>query len=115
MNASDPTRSQCPCLFLFDSGASGVKKPALQTFTGALLDAISIADPCGTITAELRGGLPMLSEFAEQLGEVSSGPSQSSHTKIHDMALYQVVLWDLAGSLSEEASSPDLMAILDVL
>src|ERR1700681_2818825 len=79
-------RPKRPYFFLFDGGAKGVKKPALSTFTGALLGAISIADPSGALAADLRGGLPALSDFAAQIREVSSGPRQSGYTQTHDMA-----------------------------
>jgi hypothetical protein len=104
-----------PCLFLFDGGAAGVKQPALSTFTGALLDAISIADPHGALVAELRGGLPLLSDFAAQIGEVFLEPGRSGHTQTHDMALFRLLLWDMAEALSEGLRAPDSRAILDLL
>jgi hypothetical protein len=67
------------------------------------------------MVAELRGGLPLLSDFAAQISEVSSGPRQSSHTQTHDMALYRLLLWDMAETLSEGAGAPDSHTILNVL
>jgi hypothetical protein len=104
-----------PYLFLFDGSAEGVKEPALSTFTGALLGAISTADPQGTIVAELRGGLPLLSDFAAQISEVFSEPRRSGRTHTHDMALFRLLLSDMAEALSEGPGAPDSRAILDVL
>lgn len=104
-----------PCLFLFDGGAEGVEEPALSAFTGALLGAISMADPSGTLIAELRGGLPLLSDFAAQISEVSTEPKRSGYTQTHDMDLFKLLLWDMAESLCEGIGAPDPHAILDVL
>jgi hypothetical protein len=108
-------KSKRPYLFLFDSCAVGVKEPALKTFTGALLEAISTADPHGRTVAELRGGLQALSELTTQIRAVYSEPRQSGHTKTHDMALFRLLLWDMSEALSEGRGSPDSRAILDVL
>ncbi|TIQ36339.1 MAG: hypothetical protein E5X49_32910 [Mesorhizobium sp.] len=107
--------TQSPCLFLFDGGVEGVEEPPLSTFTGELLGAISAADPSGTLTVELRGGLPALSDFAAQISEVSTEPKRSGYTQSHDMALFRLLLWDMAKSLGEEPGAPDPRAILDVL
>jgi hypothetical protein len=104
-----------PCLFLFDGGAEGVKAPALKSFTGALLAAISTADPHGAIVAELRGGLSTLSGFTDQISEVHSGPGLSGQVRTHDMALFRLLLWDMAEALSRGARAPTSRAILDVL
>ena len=108
-------KRKLPCLFLFDGYAEGVKEPALSTFTSALLAALSCADPLGITTAELRGGLPMLSEFAAQISEVSAEARSSSHTQTHDMALYRLLLWDLATALCEGSHRSGEMTILSVL
>src|SRR5258708_943724 len=104
-----------PCLFLFDGGAEAVKEPALTTFTSALLGAISASAPHGTIVAELRGGLPLLSDFAAQTSAVFSEPRRSGRTQTHDMSLFRLLLWDMAEALSEGTGAPDSLAILDVL
>jgi hypothetical protein len=115
MNERIPAKPKCPCLFLFDGGAKGVKEPALSTFTGALLDAISIADPSGALVAELRGGVATLPGFAAQISEVSSGLRQSGYIQRYDMALYRLLLWDMSEALSEAPGAPGSSAILDVL
>jgi hypothetical protein len=104
-----------PYLFLFDSGTKGVKEPALSTFTGALLDALSTADPDGETIADLRGGLPILSDLVAQISEVFVAPNRSGHTQTHDMPLFRLLLWDMAEALSEAPNSPSSLAILDVL
>ncbi len=104
-----------PCLFLFDSGAENVAQPALSSFAGLLLRALSKADPTGSIKAELRGGLPLLTGFAAKTSGVSSEPKRSSHTKTHDMGVYKLLLWDMATALSEEASAPSSEKILNLL
>lgn len=104
-----------PHLFLFDGGAEGVKEPALSTFTGNLLGAISTADPHGTVVAELRGGLPLISGFAEQISEVFVEGRQSGHTRSHDMSLFKLLLWDMSQALSKGPGAPKAEAILDVL
>ena len=111
------SKQQRPYLFLFDGEAQNVEEPALSTFTKALLTAISVADPHGTLVAELRGGLPLLSEFAEQISEVSSEPRRSTSgvKKSHNMALYRLLLWDMSETLSEGNGAPDARSIFDVL
>lgn len=104
-----------PCLFLFDGGAEGVKEPALSNFTGALLDAISVADPSGTLVAELRGGVATIPSFAAQISEVSAGLRQSGYTQSYDMALYQLLLWDMSEALGEAPGAPSSNAILSIL
>src|SRR5579862_4549659 len=115
MKTAKSVRRKRPYLFLFDGYAKGVEDPALGMFTGALLKAISIADPKGTLVADFRGGLPGLSDFAEKISAVSSGPKQSSHTVTHDMALYRLLLWDMSQALSAGRNAPDSLAILKVL
>ncbi|MCJ2187883.1 DUF6883 domain-containing protein [Novosphingobium beihaiensis] len=92
-----------------------MKEPALSTFTSALLGAVSTADPSGTLIAELRGGLPSLSDFAAQISEVSSEPRRTSYTQSHDMDVYKLLLWDMSVALSEGAQTSDVQNILDVL
>lgn len=115
MSESTSAKKKRPYLFLFDGGAQGVKEPALSTFTKALFGAISISDPGGAVVAELRGGLPLLSEFAAQIDEVSSGPRQSGYKQTHDMALYRLLLWDMSETLSDGPGAPDPLAILNIL
>jgi hypothetical protein len=115
MNEQVQAKPKRPCLFLFDGGAEGVKEPALSNFTGALLKAISIADPNGALMAELRGGVATLPGFAGQISEVSSGSRQSGYTQSYDMALYQLLLWDMSEALSEAPGAPDSSAILNIL
>src|SRR5690554_657939 len=104
-----------PCLFLFDGHAEGVPEPALQACTGFLLKAVSTADPGGELVAELRGGLSTLSGFATQIIKVSSAPGRYGHTQAHDMALFRLLLWDMAEALAEGAGAPSSLPILNVL
>lgn len=108
-------KHKTPCLFLFDGAAEGVRRPALSMFTSALLRAISGADPNGSLVAELRGGLPQLSEFAAKISDVSSGLNRSGYTQTYDMRLYRLLLWDLSTALSDAPGAPTSNAILDVL
>jgi len=104
-----------PCLFLFDGYADGVEEPALSSFTGMLLASISASDSEGIVTAELRGGLPQLSDFAARITAVSRDLNRSSHTQSHDMNLYRLLLWDMADSLSVGNTAPNYRAIMKVL
>lgn len=104
-----------PCLFLFDGQAAGVSDPALSMFTENLLNAISAADPSGELVAELKGGLSILSDFAAQTSSVSSSLNRSSRHQTHDMALFRLLLWDMAEALSEGPGAPPSRTILDVL
>ncbi|MEM9600057.1 MAG: hypothetical protein AAF926_03455, partial [Pseudomonadota bacterium] len=108
-------QSEFPCLFFFNGNARGVREPALSTFTAALLAAVSRADPDGAIATELRGGLPLLSEFAQKVSEVSSSERRSSHTISHDMLLYRMLLWDMSEALGNQRHGPNPREILDVL
>ncbi len=111
----DQNPKYAPCLFLFDGYAEGIEEPALSTFTGLLLASLSSSDPEGTVTAELRGGLPQLSDFAARITAVSRGLNKSSHTQSHDMSLYRLLIWDMAVSLSVGEIAPDYRIIMKVL
>ncbi len=115
MNAPKSKTTNNAYLFLFDGYAEGVRQSALSTFTEALFKAISAADPNGLLRAELRGGVSLVSDFSQQISQVSRGPHQSGHTLTHDMALYRLLLWDMADSLSVGHGSPHILRILNVL
>lgn len=115
MDTQDETIERAPCVFLFDGQAEGVSDPALSMFTEKLLEAISVADPKGELVAELKGGLPLLSDFAAEIRGVSSAPNRSQYHQTHDMSLYRLLLWDMAEALSESAGAPHSRKILDVL
>jgi hypothetical protein len=77
--------------------------------------ALSDSDPRARVRAELRGGLPMISCFAEKVSAVSQGEHRSSHTVSHDMELYKTLLWDMSDTLRSTWSSADPEELRKVL
>jgi len=104
-----------PYLFILDASADDVPDPALAFFTGALLTALWKSDPEACVSAELRGGLPGISDFAEKITVVSRTERTFSHTRSHDMELYKTLLVDMTDALCNTWASADADDVLDVL
>jgi len=102
-------------VFLLDSAVDGVPDHALNYFTGALLSAISAADPQGTIVVQVCGGLPMISGFAEKMTSVHQEGRGSGHTISYDMEVYKTLIWDMADATASGWRSIDIEAMMDVL
>lgn len=111
----NPAPTQSPYVFLLDSAVDGVPDHALDYFTGALLSATSKADLQGTIIAEIRGGLPMISHFAEKMTAVHREGRGSGHTISYDMEVYKTLIWDMSDATASGWRSIDPEAMMDVL
>lgn len=78
--------------FLFDSSADGLPEPRLPFFTAAVFNAVSAADPHGTIRTQFRIGLPALLEFSQRTIAVHSSEKGSGRTVAYEIDTYKLVI-----------------------
>ncbi|MEO9826335.1 MAG: DUF6883 domain-containing protein [Paracoccaceae bacterium] len=95
------------CAFLFDGSADGLPEPQLPFFTAAVFDAVSVADPRGTIRTQLRLGLPSLLGFAERTTAVHGNEKSSGQTVSRDLDTYKLVILHWLESLGAGWSTVD--------
>lgn len=86
--------------FLFDSSVDGLPEPRLPFFTAAVFNAVSAADPHGTIRAQFRLGLPSLLEFAERTTAVHGSEKGGGRTVSHDLDTYKFVIMQWLDALN---------------
>jgi len=108
-------KNQRPYLFLFDGYAEGLPDSPLFLFTRKFLEAVSLADPKGTLCTGLKGGLPTVSRYAEKVTEVRANEKSQGRRISYDKGIYRTMIWDLADSLCGGHCSAGFDEIFDVL
>lgn len=93
--------------FLFDGSFDGLPESQLPMFTAAVLNAVSSADPRGTIRAQFRLGLPSLLGFAERTTAVHGTEKGSGRTVSLDLDTYKLVIMQWLDALDGGWSSVD--------
>jgi hypothetical protein len=88
----------------------GLPEPQLPFFTAAVFTAVSTADPCGTIRAQFRLGLPSLLGFTERTTAVHSTEKGSGRTVSRDLDTYKLVIMQWLDALDGMWSSVDRKA-----
>lgn len=93
--------------FLFDGSVDGLPEPQLPMFTAAVLNAVSSADPRGTISTQFRLGLPSLLGFTERTTAVHGTKKGSGRTVSRDLDTYKLVIMQWLDALDGGWSSVD--------
>ena len=94
-------------VFLFDGSVDGLPEPQLPFFTAAVFNAVSAADPRGTIRAQFRLGLPSLLGFAERTTAVHGTEKSSGRTVSRDLDTYKLVIMQWLDALDGAWSTVD--------
>ncbi len=111
---SGSMHQRCAYAFLFDGSVEGLPSPQLAYFTGEVLTALSVADPCGRTRSQFRVGMPMLSKFAERTTGVHGFERGSGRTVSHNMDVFTYVVWEWLDSLVEGWHSIDSEAGMEI-
>ncbi|TPG39840.1 hypothetical protein EAH79_14255 [Sphingomonas koreensis] len=93
--------------FLFDGSLDGLPEPQLPFFTAAVFDAVSEADPAGSVSAQFRLGLPSLLGFSERTTAVHGTIKSSGRTVSRDLDTYKLIILQWLESLDGGWSSID--------